>query len=97
MNNKSLFTIDEYVFVENANTYLIIQIHSSNLQKRFKVHYIIEDTDEYSVTENICRPVSIVAESNSMRHISTTLIIPVATFNSNNSHTHLHHKIQFNL
>ena len=97
MNNKSLFTIDEYVFVENANTYLIIQIHSSNLQKRFKVHYIIEDTDEYNVTEDRCRLMSIIAELNSRRRISTTTRIPLAPLNSNNSHTHLHHKLQFNL
>ena len=42
MNNKPLFTVGEHILVDNANTAFIIGIHTSNLQKPFKVHYIIE-------------------------------------------------------
>ena len=71
----------------NNKTDFIIKIQTSNLQKLFKVHYIIENTDEYNVTEDRCRPMSIIAKSNSKRRISTTTRIPLAPLNSNNSHT----------
>ena len=61
-NNKPLFTVGEHILVDNANTAFIIEIHTSNLQKLFKVHYIIENTNEYNVTEDRCRPVAIIAE-----------------------------------
>ena len=48
IRNIPLFAVDEYIFVDNANTALIIEIHSSNL-KKIKVHYIIEITDEFNV------------------------------------------------
>ena len=86
-NNKPLFTVGEHILIDNANTTFIIEIHTSNLQKRFKVHYIIEDTDEYNVTEDRCRLMSIIAELNSRRRISTTRRTPLAPLNSNNSHT----------
>ena len=86
-NNKPLFTVGEHILVNNANTAFIIEIHTSNLQKRFKVHYIIKNIDEYNVTEDTCRPVSIIAESNSRRRIFTTTRIPLAPLNSNISHT----------
>ena len=47
----------------------------------------MENTDEYNVTEDRCRPMSIIAELNSRRRISTTTIIPLVTLNSNNLHT----------
>ena len=86
MNNKPLFTVGEHILVDNANTAFIIEIHTSNLQKLFKVHYIIENTNEYNVTEDKCRPVTIIAESNS-RRISTSTRIPLAPLNSNTPHT----------
>ena len=86
-NNKPLFTVGEHIVVVNANTTFIIKIHTLNLQKRFKVHCIIENTDEYNVTEHRCRPVSIIAELNSRRRISTTTIIPLATLNTNSNPT----------
>ena len=57
MNNILLFTVGEYILVGNANTAFNIEIHTSNVQKLFKVHHIIENTDEYNVTEDRCRPV----------------------------------------
>ena len=51
-NNKPLFTVGEHILVDNANTAFIIEIHTSNLQKRFKVHCITENTDEYNITED---------------------------------------------
>ena len=86
MNIKPLFTVGEHILVDNANTAFIIEINTSNLQKLFKVHYIIENTNEYNVTEDKCRPVTIIAESNS-RRISTSTRIPLAPLNSNTSHT----------
>ena len=57
MNNIPLFTVDEYNLVNNTNADFIMEINTSNLQKLFKVHYIIENTDEYNVSEERCRPV----------------------------------------
>ena len=59
------FTVAEYILVDNANTAFIIEIHSSKLQRLFKVHYIIEDTDEYNAIEDRCRPASIITELSS--------------------------------
>ena len=86
-NNKPLFTVGEHILVDNANTAFIIVIHTSNLQKLFKVHFIIENIDEYNANEDRCRPVSIIAESNARHRISTTASIPLAPLNSNTSHT----------
>ena len=54
---------------------------------RFKVQYIIENTDEYNVAEERCRLVSIIAESNSRSRISTTTSIPLDSLNSNTFNT----------
>ena len=59
--NKPFFTVCENILVDNANTAFIIEIHTPNLQKRLEVHYIIENTNEYNVTEDRCRPVTIIA------------------------------------
>ena len=86
-NNKPLFTVGEHILVDNANTAFIIEMHTSNLQKLFKVHYIIENTDENNVTEDRCWLVSVIVESNSRRRISTAIRIPLASLNSHTSHT----------
>ena len=88
MNNKKPpLTVGEHIHVDNANTSFIIKINTSNLQKLFKVHYIIDNTNEYNVTEDRCKPVSIIAESSSRRRISTTTRIFLASLHSNTSHT----------
>ena len=86
-NNKSLFIVGNHIFVDNSNIAFIIEIHTSNLQKRFKVHCITENTDEYNITEDRWRPVSIITESNSKRRISTTARLPLAPLKSNTAHT----------
>ena len=87
MNNKPIFTVGKHILVGTTNTTLIIEIYTSNPQRRFKVHYIIENTDEYNVTEDRYRPVSIIVESSLRRRISTTTRIFLAQLNSNTSHT----------
>ena len=90
MNNKKPpLTVGEHIHVDNANTSFIIKINTSNLQKCFKVHYIIENTDEYNVAEERCRPLSINAELNSRRRLSTTTRISLDPLNSNTSNTSL--------
>ena len=86
-NNKPLFTVGECILVDNANTAFIIEIHTSNLQNRLKVYYIIENTDEYNITEKRCRPVSIMVESDSRRRISKTTRIHLAPMNSHTLNT----------
>ena len=51
-NNKPLFIVGNHIFVDNSNIAFIIEIHTSNLQKRFKVHCITENTDGYNITED---------------------------------------------
>ena len=87
MKNKPRITVCQYILVDNASTVFIIERHTSNLQKCFKVHYIIESTDEYNVFEDKYRPLLIIEGTSSRHRISTTIRIPLSSLNSNTSHT----------
>ena len=64
MNNIPVFTVGEHILVDNAITTFVIEIHTSNLLKRFKVHYVIEYIYKHNVAKERCRNVSIITESN---------------------------------
>ena len=83
MNNVPIFSICEHIIVGNAITTFTIEVNPSNLRKHFKVHYIIENIEEYNVAEERYRPVSIIEESNSKRRIYKTTRIPLTPLKSN--------------
>ena len=70
MNNTPVFT---------ANDILVYNF------KYIKIFVINERTDETNVAEERCRPISIIAKSNPIRCISTTMRIPLARLSSNTS------------